>query len=95
MIPPAIEIAKARNPPTIIKMVSMFRNALAVMVPPTASPKNMVAIFKIVSEAALDSLLVEIPISLTRLPKKASLKVGWQMELTKEPCFQFLLEIVF
>ena len=69
MMPPAIDIANATNPPITIRIVCGFKNAFAVMVAPTAKPRKIVAAFMIVSEAAEYNRPVRLPNSLTRLPK--------------------------
>ena len=67
-IPPIIEITKAKSPPIIIPRVWVFKKEAGVMVAPIDNPRKIVLVFKILSEAALDNLPVEDPISLIRLP---------------------------
>ena len=65
-IPPVIESANARNPPITIPIVVQLRNASAVIVAPTDSPRKMVAAFMILLEAASNKRNVLVPISFTR-----------------------------
>ena len=67
-IPPAIDKAKARNPPTTMPIVVQFRKASLVIVAPTDKPRKMVAAFIILFEAASNRRKVLAPISFTRLP---------------------------
>ncbi len=67
-----MEMAKARNPPVIIIKVSNLRKVLMVMVAPMMSPRKIVAVFMIVSEAAWKSRLVSAPTSFTKLPNSRS-----------------------
>ena len=63
-----MERANARNPPITIPIVVQLRNASAVIVAPTDSPRKMVAAFMMLLEAASNKRNVLVPISFTRLP---------------------------
>ena len=67
-MPEAMDNAKARKPPTTMPIVCMLRNASTVMVPPTQSPRKMVAAFMMELEAASNRREVSAPISFSRLP---------------------------
>ena len=67
-IPPIIDIMKANNPPIIIPKVCIFKKDSGVIVAPIDNPKKIVLVFKILLEAALDSLFVVDPISLIKFP---------------------------
>src|SRR5665648_861439 len=69
MMPPKIEMANARNPPTIIIKVLKSRKTWAVMVAPTVNPRKIVAVFSIEPVAASLSLATLIPISFSRVAK--------------------------
>ena len=67
-IPPAMERANARKPPTTMPIVVQFKKASAVMVAPTDRPRKMVAAFMMLLDAASNRREVLVPISFTRLP---------------------------
>ena len=67
-IPPEMDKANARKPPTTMPIVVQLRNASLVMVAPTLSPRKMVAAFIMLLAAASNRRLVSEPISLIRLP---------------------------
>ncbi len=67
-IPPVMERANARKPPTTMPIVVQFRKASVVIVAPTDSPRKIVAAFMMLLEAASNRRNVLVPISFTRLP---------------------------